>query len=111
MPEDVAKERVGEVRTAEEGERDEQRGRAPAREVQIRRGASMGRAGLTRVRVLVSPWGPFGPRGCCEVSCTPRGRGKTREALHGEEIYVSFGFGDTRCVCLVKRVGAVRRNG
>ena len=34
---------------------------------------------------------------------------KRDEELHGEEICVSLG--DTLYVCLVKRVGAVRRNG
>ena len=34
---------------------------------------------------------------------------KRDEELHGEEICVSLG--DTRYVCLVKRVNAVRRNG
>jgi hypothetical protein len=78
VPEDAAKKCVGEVRSEEEeGVRDERRGRVPAR-AGSDSGSVDGSSGSVRVRVPVSPWGPFGPRGCCEVSYTPRGRRKTR---------------------------------
>lgn len=109
VPEDATRKRVGEVRSEEEeGERDERRGRVPARQAQIR-GASMGRAGLVRVRVLVSPWGLLDREDVVRKYHVREAVVRRDEALHGEEICVSLG--DTRYVCLVKRVNAVRRNG
>ena len=63
----------------------------------------MGRAGLIRIRVPVSPRGAFGPRGYREeVSCTSEAVEKRNEALYGDEIRANLG--DRGCVYLVERV-------